>query len=77
MSLVEDLEAAEKRAGGPPCKACVFLNTMKASVEREAVRDAMAGNIGVNKLADIFRQHGIPVARRAIETHRAHLRETA
>jgi hypothetical protein len=74
--LASDLAHAKMRAANPnPCKACVYLDTMTPGVEKDQVKDAMAGSIGINTLVDIFRRHGIPVARRAIETHRAHLRE--
>lgn len=69
--LISDLSAARRLAvDGLPCAACEHLATLAAGPERDALRDALAGTIGVNKLAAILRAHDIPVGRRSIERHR-------
>lgn len=77
--LSSDLAAAAQRAAysRPPCRACLYLDTLLPGVQKDQVEAAIAGSIGINTLASIFRRHEVPVGRRAIETHRKHLEAQA
>ena len=76
--LAVALEVAHRAADRTPtCGACDYLARMAPGDDKSAVTSALAGTIGITKLAEIFRKHDVPVGRRSIERHRAHLRETA
>lgn len=78
MTFLDDLRQAEATAAGVrPCLACEYLASMDEGPERAALRDALAGTIGIRTLATILREHDIPIGRRVIISHRKHLEETS
>ncbi len=78
MTLLDDLREAEAVAAGVrSCPACDHLANMEPGPEKSTLGDALAGTIGMKKLAAILRKHDIPLGRRVIAGHRAHLKEQA
>jgi hypothetical protein len=69
-ALLDELVQAKREAAGErDCPACdAILST--TGITREALREALAGTIGVNKLPKILSRHGYTVGRRTIERHR-------
>lgn len=69
--LRKELNQAMAVAKGElPCPLCDYIRAMPDGAPREAVTEASAGTIGVNKLELIFRRRGVPAARKLIERHR-------
>jgi hypothetical protein len=68
--LLADLEAGEKaNVHARDCEVCVALETMSDRVKEPVLR-ALAGTIGLQRLADILTDNGYPTGRRAIDKHR-------
>lgn len=69
-ALLADLATAEQaNMHARDCQMCDALEKMSESVQG-AMRAALAGTIGRDKLVTILNRHGYTVGRRAIERHR-------
>jgi hypothetical protein len=69
-SLLADLAiAANANIQARPCQMCEALGEMSDPV-RGAVKSALGGTIGRDKLVTILTNHGYAVGRRSIERHR-------
>ena len=73
MALIDDLTAAEATSPNSPdarvCKACRAIEEAPEE-SREALRSALAGSIGRDRLAVICERNGLDVTRWAISQHR-------
>jgi hypothetical protein len=69
MSLIDDLIAAEATSPKGQCKACKAIEEAPED-SREALRSALAGSIGRDRLAVICKRNGLDVTRWAISQHR-------
>jgi hypothetical protein len=69
-ALLDALKVAEsENPHRRDCKMCVALTQMSDPVQ-QAVRAALAGTIGRDKLVAVLAAHGYPVGRRALVRHR-------
>ena len=69
-AFLADLAAGEiANVHSRPCQMCDALAEMSESVQA-AMKAALAGTIGRDKLVTILTRHGYTVGQRAIERHR-------
>lgn len=71
MSLLEDLIAGKRKTDRiQDCSLCEYIAEVPDANTKQALSEAAAGKIGLNKLAEILRVHQTGVGRRTIERHR-------
>lgn len=74
--LLKDLADGERRNRHnripDPCSVCELLaNPALTDAEKIAIRSALGGTIGTNRLSKILTKNGWPVSDRKIRAHRA------